>query len=83
MNRVVLVKHCWNSLSPVLSRLMSPEFMKVLALDGRFITLVSTQTQTDWEWVEQSLSFSCQGKPCHQFGCEGVTNSCPLLPLMT
>ncbi|XP_059199623.1 glutamate-rich protein 6-like isoform X2 [Centropristis striata] len=39
---------------------VSPEFMEVLALDGRFITLVNAQTQTDWEWVEQSLSFSCQ-----------------------
>lgn len=49
---------------------VSPEFMEVRGLDGRFITLVSSQTQTDWEWVEQSLSFSCQGKPCHQFGGE-------------
>ncbi|KAF1382612.1 hypothetical protein PFLUV_G00145590 [Perca fluviatilis] len=39
---------------------VSPEFMEVLALDGRLITLVSAQCQTDWEWVEQSLSFSCQ-----------------------
>ncbi|XP_045909073.1 uncharacterized protein LOC123973257 isoform X3 [Micropterus dolomieu] len=39
---------------------VSPEFIEVRTLDGRFITLVSTQTQTDWEWVEQSLSFSCQ-----------------------
>ncbi|KAG8000629.1 hypothetical protein GBF38_017058 [Nibea albiflora] len=39
---------------------VSPEFMEVRGLDGRFITLVSSQTQTDWEWVEQSLSFSCQ-----------------------
>lgn len=23
--------------------------------------------QTDWEWVEQSLSFSCLGEPCHHF----------------
>ncbi|XP_033984818.1 glutamate-rich protein 6-like [Trematomus bernacchii] len=38
----------------------SPEFMEVLSLDGRFITLVGAQTQTDWEWVEQSLFFSCQ-----------------------
>ncbi|KAK5611295.1 hypothetical protein CRENBAI_019045 [Crenichthys baileyi] len=38
----------------------SPNFMEVCALDGRFITLVSTQTQTVWERVEQSLSFSCQ-----------------------
>ena len=86
MNRVVLAKHRCNSLSLVSALLCSPaspEFMEVLALDGRFITLVSAQTQTDWEWVEQSLSFSCQGKPCHQFGCEGVTCSCPLLPLMT
>ena len=48
------------------------------------LLLVSTRTQTDWEWVEQSLSFSCQGKPCHQFGWRGgVTCSCPLLPLRT
>ncbi|XP_031152366.1 glutamate-rich protein 6-like [Sander lucioperca] len=39
---------------------VTPEFMEVLALDGRLITLVSSQCQTDWEWVEQSLSFSCQ-----------------------
>lgn len=32
-----------------------------------FITPVGTQTQTDWEWVEQSPSFSCLGKPCHHF----------------
>ncbi|KAK1902457.1 Glutamate-rich protein 6B [Dissostichus eleginoides] len=38
----------------------SPELMEVLSLDGRFITLVGAQTQTDWEWVEQSLFFSCQ-----------------------
>ncbi|KAK9537683.1 hypothetical protein VZT92_005278 [Zoarces viviparus] len=38
------------------------EFTKVLALDGsvRFITLVSAETQTDWEWVQQRTSFSCQ-----------------------
>ncbi|XP_071331279.1 uncharacterized protein [Trachinotus anak] len=39
---------------------VSPEFTEVCALDGRFITLVSSQTQTDWEWVEHSLFFSCQ-----------------------
>ncbi|KAK2906023.1 hypothetical protein Q8A73_009966 [Channa argus] len=39
---------------------VSLEFMEGRVLDGRFITLVSSQTQTDWEWVEQSLSFSCQ-----------------------
>ncbi|GAA6228748.1 glutamate-rich protein 6-like isoform X1 [Lates japonicus] len=39
---------------------VSPEFMEVRALDGRFITLVSSQTQTDWEWVEHCLFFSCQ-----------------------
>ncbi|XP_033966469.1 glutamate-rich protein 6-like [Pseudochaenichthys georgianus] len=38
----------------------SPEFMEVLSLDGRLITLVGAQTQTDWEWVEQNLFFSCQ-----------------------
>ncbi|KAL3056318.1 hypothetical protein OYC64_018917 [Pagothenia borchgrevinki] len=38
----------------------SPEFMEVLSLDGRFIALVGAQTQTDWEWVEQSFFFSCQ-----------------------
>lgn len=32
-----------------------------------FITPVGTQTQTDWEWVEQSLFFSCLCKPCHHF----------------
>ncbi|KAM7380472.1 hypothetical protein PAMP_003765 [Pampus punctatissimus] len=36
------------------------EFTEVRTLDGRFITLVKTQTQTDWEWAEQRLSFSCQ-----------------------
>lgn len=41
------------------------------ALHGWFITLVGAQTQTDWEWVEQSLSFSCLGKPCHHFRCVG------------
>ncbi|XP_037644804.1 glutamate-rich protein 6-like [Sebastes umbrosus] len=39
---------------------VSPEFMEVVALDGRFITLVGTHAQTDWRWVEQSLSLSCQ-----------------------
>ncbi|XP_054888063.1 uncharacterized protein LOC129361315 isoform X2 [Poeciliopsis prolifica] len=38
----------------------SPHFMEVCSLDGRFITLVSTETQTDWEKVEQSLSCSCR-----------------------
>uniref|UniRef100_A0A3Q2R162 Uncharacterized LOC105933608 n=1 Tax=Fundulus heteroclitus TaxID=8078 RepID=A0A3Q2R162_FUNHE len=38
----------------------SSHLMEVCTLDGRFITLVSTQTQTDRERVEQSLSFSCQ-----------------------
>ncbi|KAK5861068.1 hypothetical protein PBY51_022490 [Eleginops maclovinus] len=42
------------------NRTGSPEFMEVLSLDGRFITLVGAQTQTDWEWVEQSLFFSFQ-----------------------
>lgn len=32
-----------------------------------FITPVGSQTQTDWEWVEQGLSFSCLVKPCHHF----------------
>uniref|UniRef100_A0A7N6AUI3 FAM194 C-terminal domain-containing protein n=1 Tax=Anabas testudineus TaxID=64144 RepID=A0A7N6AUI3_ANATE len=39
---------------------VSPEIMEARALDGRFISLVSSQTQTDWKWVEQSLFFSCQ-----------------------
>ncbi|XP_042350737.1 glutamate-rich protein 6-like [Plectropomus leopardus] len=52
---------CFSTSSPMKNKpLVSPEFMEVLALDGRFITLASAQTQTDWEWVEQSLSFSCQ-----------------------
>ncbi|XP_014899804.1 uncharacterized protein LOC106954640 [Poecilia latipinna] len=38
----------------------SPHFMEVCSLDGRFITLVSTETQTDWEKVEQCFSCSCQ-----------------------
>ncbi|XP_027877809.1 uncharacterized protein LOC114147535 isoform X2 [Xiphophorus couchianus] len=38
----------------------SPLFMEVLSLDGRFITLVSTETQTDWEKVEQCFSCTCQ-----------------------
>ncbi|KAI3356274.1 hypothetical protein L3Q82_017519, partial [Scortum barcoo] len=63
MNRVVGLKCCCKALSPVSVLPSSPvsvEFMEVRALDGRFITVVSTQAQTDWEWVEQSLSFSCQ-----------------------
>ncbi|XP_044073343.1 glutamate-rich protein 6-like isoform X2 [Siniperca chuatsi] len=49
------------STSPIKKKLpVSPEFIEVRTLDGRFITLVNTHTQTDWEWVEQSLSFSCQ-----------------------
>ncbi|XP_067117321.1 glutamate-rich protein 6-like [Osmerus mordax] len=39
---------------------ISPECIEVHALDGRAITIVSTNTQTDWEWVEQKLSDSCQ-----------------------
>lgn len=46
------------------------------ALHGWFITLVGAQTQTDWEWVEQSLSFSCLGKPCHHFRCVGGVSGC-------
>ncbi|KAM8854908.1 uncharacterized protein AB9W97_020051 isoform 3-T5 [Spinachia spinachia] len=38
----------------------SPELVEALALDGGFITLVGAQTQTDWEWVEQRISFACQ-----------------------
>ncbi|PWA31416.1 hypothetical protein CCH79_00002715 [Gambusia affinis] len=38
----------------------SPHFMVVCSLDGRFITLVSTETQTDWEKVEQCFSCTCQ-----------------------
>ncbi|KAK2839856.1 hypothetical protein Q5P01_013596 [Channa striata] len=34
--------------------------MELRVLDGRFITSASSPAQTDWEWVEQSLSFSCQ-----------------------
>ncbi|XP_072252904.1 uncharacterized protein [Leuresthes tenuis] len=37
-----------------------PHFTEVRGLDGKCITLVSTQTQTDWEWAERNLSFSCQ-----------------------
>lgn len=52
------------------------------ALHGWFITLVDAQTQTDWEWVEQSLSFSCLGKSCHHFRCMGggVSGCCSILP---
>lgn len=51
------------------------------ALHGWFMTLVGAQTQTDWEWVEQSLSFSCLGKPCHHFRCVGgVSGCCSILP---
>uniref|UniRef100_A0A8C7W169 FAM194 C-terminal domain-containing protein n=2 Tax=Oncorhynchus mykiss TaxID=8022 RepID=A0A8C7W169_ONCMY len=36
------------------------EFIEVHVLDGRSITIVSASTQTDWEWVEQALTDSCQ-----------------------
>ncbi|KAE8299264.1 Glutamate-rich protein 6 Protein FAM194A [Larimichthys crocea] len=58
---VIMQDNCSGSPSNAhVSGPVSPEFMEVRGLDGRFITLVSSQTQTDWEWVEQSLSFSCQ-----------------------
>lgn len=80
MSIVDLAKARCNPLSPVCV-LRSPGLARVHGgvLAGGFITLVNTQTQTDWEWVEQSLSFSCQGKPCHQFRCEGGQ---PFLPYL-
>ncbi|XP_054471510.1 glutamate-rich protein 6-like [Anoplopoma fimbria] len=51
---------CFSTSPTEMEQPVSPEFMEVLALDGRFITLVRAQTQTDWEWVEQRISFSCQ-----------------------
>ncbi|XP_042175922.1 glutamate-rich protein 6-like [Oncorhynchus tshawytscha] len=36
------------------------EFIEVHVLDGTSITIVSASTQTDWEWVEQALTNSCQ-----------------------
>ncbi|XP_071210574.1 glutamate-rich protein 6-like isoform X1 [Salvelinus alpinus] len=36
------------------------EFIEVHVLDGSSITIVSASTQTDWEWVEQALTDSCQ-----------------------
>ncbi|KAI9530257.1 hypothetical protein NQZ68_004274 [Dissostichus eleginoides] len=55
-----LGKLCAGTLPQEQLKKSSPELMEVLSLDGRFITLVGAQTQTDWEWVEQSLFFSCQ-----------------------
>lgn len=37
------------------------EFIEVHVLDGSSTTIVSASTQTDWEWVEQALTDSCQG----------------------
>lgn len=53
-----------------LSTISFPESL-LRRVHGWFITLVGAQTQTDWKWVEQSLSFSCLGKPCHHFKCVG------------
>ncbi|XP_041699577.2 uncharacterized protein LOC121536373 [Coregonus clupeaformis] len=46
--------------TPPRSDSTTAEFIEVHALDGRAITIVSTRTQTDWEWVEQTLTDSCQ-----------------------
>ncbi|CAB1329090.1 unnamed protein product, partial [Coregonus sp. 'balchen'] len=46
--------------TPPRSDSTTAEFIEVHALDGRAITIVSTRTQTDWEWAEQTLTDSCQ-----------------------